>query len=260
MIRNVPEYFVFGHDRPEALYEFDDKLLHSDRKKISFLFAGIGDARNLHRTILSIAVQDTWSPDLRESGKRFHFTMNDHKPAIIARGILILLMLDEMSEGVEGSEEEEEEEEEEGEMLPALFYYTCLAPIMPKLFYDSLQGYIKKAMDALECKCSLPSFLDVPQLYRADILRVLREWQGEVQEEYPTARVRREAVRTRQGDRMQQTIRSGAPGLTAPEDCSKLEAFYLNTGVLFLDFGYEELLGKTECSVRCLRPVALSSS
>lgn len=239
----MPEYFVFGHDTPESMYEFGDKLLHSDRKKISFLFAGIGDARNLHRTLLSIAMQDNWKPEIKERSKCFHFTVNDHKPAVIARDIVILLMLDDMSKAPESPEEE-------GGMVAIdflpLLYYTYLAPIMPKLFYDLLQVYIQHAVDALEVelKRSLPSFLDVPQTCRSNILRVLREWQSEVQEEYSTRRVRLEAVRTRNRSRMQQTLRNGAPGLKAPYDCQKQEEFYLKTGVLFLDSSLEPLLGE----------------
>lgn len=44
--RNIPEYFVVGHDTPESL--FDKHLLATEREKISLFFAGVGDARNLH--------------------------------------------------------------------------------------------------------------------------------------------------------------------------------------------------------------------
>lgn len=179
--RNVPEYFTFGHDTPESMWEFHDELLHTDRRKISFLFAGIGDARNLHRTILSIAMQDLSKSDIKDSGKCFHFTVNDHKPAVIARDILILLMLDELAKYI-GDEVKGQDEMMSSGVLPCL-YYTYLAPIMPKLFYDILQCNIRKAIRVLE------------------------------------------------GD------------ANFPQDCVKQEAFYLKTGVLFLDMGMEKLLG-----------------
>ncbi|KAK5131715.1 hypothetical protein LTR08_000603 [Meristemomyces frigidus] len=223
MIRNVPEYFHFGHDTPESLYGVNDEVLRTERKKISFLFGGIGDARNLHRTM---------------DGKCFHFTVVDHKPAAIARDILVLLMLDEISKNASVHALED------NQMIAIIcLYYTYLAPIMPDWVYHMLQTYIAKAMSALESPAEFPTFLDVPQLYRAGVSSILREWQSEVQEEYPTKRVRLEAIRQRLRDRTQRTLRTGKLGLEAPKDCEKQEAFYRATGVLFMEFGGKPMHG-----------------
>lgn len=44
-IRTAPEYFVFGHDCPEFLYESD--LTKAGGDKIALMFGGIGDGRHM---------------------------------------------------------------------------------------------------------------------------------------------------------------------------------------------------------------------
>lgn len=82
--RDIPEYYTVGHDAPEPLYTRD--LLASGRDKISLLFGGIGDARNLFQTLIAIG-------DDARTGKLpkelfFHLTVVDIKPAVIARDLL----------------------------------------------------------------------------------------------------------------------------------------------------------------------------
>ena len=65
-----------------------------------------------------------------------------------------------------------------------------LAPIMPRQSYELLQAQITKAIDALEGRRSLPDLLDVPVLYRACVVDILRGWQHDALEEYGTHDVR----------------------------------------------------------------------
>ncbi|KAK5115399.1 hypothetical protein LTR85_009859 [Meristemomyces frigidus] len=197
----------------------------------------IGDARNLHRTLLSIAMQDQWKPDIRKRGKCFHFTVNDHKPAVIARDILVLLMLHESSGQLQLSDGQEGEMLN-SELLP-LLYYTYLAPVMPKMLYDMLQGYIKKAIDALEAK---RSFLR-SWTFRSCIELIFCGFCGSGKAKL-TRSIQRDECDGRLSDRMQQTMRNGTPGLEAPADFRKQEEFYFKTGVLFLNFDHEHLLGE----------------
>jgi len=125
-----------GHDSLESLYDLE--LAKTDRKEVSLMFGGIGDARDLHCTLLEI-FQSESSPDLKNhriiqksTGKLFHFTIVDIKLAAIARDLVVFLMLDEIAnyhgdpEGLEKSK-----------LLPCL-YYTYLSPITPRGVYDVL--------------------------------------------------------------------------------------------------------------------------
>jgi hypothetical protein len=121
--RNIPEYFVVGHDIPETLYDRD--LLETGRNNISILMAGIGDARHLHHALQLIGVDFLFHPPSRD--KVFHFTILDHKPAVIARDLVILLILGEISR-IMRDELWESKEMFESFLLPCL-YYIYLAPI-----------------------------------------------------------------------------------------------------------------------------------
>jgi len=115
-----------------------------------------------------------------------------------------------------------------------LLYYTFIGPIMPQSLYDQLQIQIGKILDGLQGSTDLPPFLDVPQLYRPDIIRVLKQWQSEAPTEYPTSRVRQEVIKGRRRDVLQKQIHFGMPDEEIAKGCEKQSAFYLKTGILML--------------------------
>jgi hypothetical protein len=89
------------------------------------------------------------------SAKLFHLTVIDIKPAVLARNILVLLMLETIGT-------HDVELVEKTHLLPCL-YYVYLTPITPRAAFDVLQKYVKLAIELLEDhKESLP-FLDVAQ-------------------------------------------------------------------------------------------------
>ncbi|KAK5173661.1 uncharacterized protein LTR77_002342 [Saxophila tyrrhenica] len=165
------EYYVFGRDTPESLYDAD--VLQANRNKVTMMFAGIGDARNLHASLVHIA-GDKINGKL--DGKLFHVTLVDIKPAVIARDIVNFLLLD----GLSGCANKPAS----GSLLACL-YYTYLAPVMPARLYEVLQEHIQSAVDILEDRRPLPKYLDIPHLYRAPVLKVLKEWQHDASAEYP---------------------------------------------------------------------------
>jgi hypothetical protein len=238
MIRNIPEYFVVGHDVPESLY--NPELLDNGRDKISLLFAGVGDARNLHMTFL-IAGFDKKSAD-----KCFHFTVVDHKAPVIARDILILLMIHEFSNILF------DEEEKAGSLIFPLFYYTYLAPIMPPLLHDVLQLKIADAIAMMEQPELMPAFLDVPIAFRGEVVRILKEWQEETGSEYPTSPVRKEVIRLRRKAKLDRLIvlknyGKGEEDLSPPpESCEKEYAFYEKFGILTMNWASHQLFYNEE--------------
>lgn len=124
-----------------------------------------------------------------------------------------------------------------------LFYYTFLSPIMPRFLYEMLQRHISTLIDGLEGRKELPRCIDVPDMYRQDIIRVLRQWQEEAPAEYPARRLREQAFRGRQRDILQ---KSASYGITdeVPKGSEKQDAFYRRTGILMMSPAHDALLGK----------------
>lgn len=255
MIRNIQQYFVVGHDVPESLY---DPTLLEGRDRISLLFAGVGDARHLHKTFLAAGFNKA------ANDKGFHFTIVDHKAPVIARDILVLLMIHEFCNFLD------DDEKKAGSLIFPLFYYTYLAPIMPGLIHDVLQAKIDAAITMVEQPDLLPGFLDVPASFRSDVVRVLREWQGEAGSEYPTKPVRREVVRLREQARQSKLNmlrsygRGEEPIILAPDSCEKEQAFYEEFGVLTMNWAshfmfYEEELQQAFVDFDMEDPKALST-
>ncbi|KAK5732854.1 hypothetical protein LTR17_010126 [Elasticomyces elasticus] len=69
------EYYVVRHDTPDSLY--DEELRKSDRKKISLMFGGIGDARNFHLTLMVIAADKNSGEqgDKLFGNRKLHYTL-----------------------------------------------------------------------------------------------------------------------------------------------------------------------------------------
>lgn len=126
--RDVPEYYFVGHDTPEPLFE--PSMSRIDRKKISLLFGGIGDARHLYMTLIMVGTQVMMRKLPKD--KSFHFTIVDLKPATIATDLLILLTLDELARTPS-------EDEISTSTLLHVLYYTYAPLTMPRSAYDSLQ-------------------------------------------------------------------------------------------------------------------------
>lgn len=238
MIRNVRQYFVVGHDVPESL--FDPTLLDTGRDKISLLFAGAGDARNLHKTILTAGFH-------KPANERFfHFTIVDHKAPVIARNVLILLMIYEFSQILDS------DEKKAISMLFPLFYYTYIAPIMPALLYNILQTKIADAIALLKEPELMPQFLKVPAAYRGEVLRILTQWHEEAASDYLAKQVRLEAIRQRKQSREDKLgmLKSRGEGAEdappAPVGCEKEKAFYEEFGILTMNWASHQMFYEEE--------------
>ncbi|KAK4897959.1 hypothetical protein LTR27_004343 [Elasticomyces elasticus] len=240
-IQDALEYYVIGHDSPESLYE--DDLLRTDRRKVSLLFGGIGDARNFHLTLMIIAT-DGMSGKLGDklfgiihahshlplyANEKTHFTLVDVKPAVIARDLIVLLLLDKLGRRVDSSRQGQP-------MVSACLFYVYLAPVMPARVGATLQTYIQALLDMLEGRRQLPTYLDLPQLYRPEVIKILREWQHDASTEFPARRMRREMVKQRRMERLKWEMQTQPhmQGITLEtrEEWKIEQKFYEQTGVL----------------------------
>lgn len=229
-IRTVPEYFVFGHDIPESLYE--TALGKTGRKKIALMFGGIGDGRHLLASLMGILAEEGLKRI--EADTHYHFTIVDHKPAVIARNMIILSMLGDLASTIHRGENTRTQK------LMATLYYIFLAPIMPPTLHAILQANIQEVISSLEERNERHSFLDLPQTYRAEVLRVLREWQHEVGEQYPPSKLRPKIVQARimadstDNDQLSKYMDVDNSMPRAPSGCKKQEEFYRKTAILTL--------------------------
>lgn len=233
---NTAEYYPIGHDTPESL--FDAKLCSSPRSTVSFLFGGIGDARNLFQTLVHIATQDRKTN--KQNGRKFyHFTIVDIKSSAIARDLVILLLLDELSELVDNTDKAI------GSNTLLCLVYTFFSSIMPASLHNLLQEKIAQAKNALE-EDTLPSYIEIPSMYRAETLRYLDDWQCKVQQEYPITRMQPQILQARAQEEHQHMAFGGPAefmNLPAGVNLAKEQRFEALTGAIMLPSPQNNILG-----------------
>jgi hypothetical protein len=221
-----------GHDFPESLY--DSALANTGRNKISLLFGGIGDCRNVLCTFMSIFA-DRLQGKLK--GQSLHLTLVDIKPAAIARDIVLFLLLDDLSKVSRTNRPNATRS-----LLQACLYYTYLSPIMPSRVATVLQARIQLSIDILEDKQPPPAYLDIPHIYRPEVLRVLKQWQHDASARLPVSKMRREIVWQRMREKVRRSLHVPFPPDVPPQ--WKLEReFYEETGVLTMSKPHDAVYG-----------------
>ncbi|KAF7879570.1 hypothetical protein EAF04_000765 [Stromatinia cepivora] len=123
------EYCTVGNDKPTSLFDLTISKYEPMSNSVSFLFGGIGDARNLLRTIAGITELEK-KHHLKE--KRYHLTMIDVSRNTLTRDLIIFMLLEELS-GLETTSKEAEE------VLTTLFF-VFIAVIMPRVAFISPCG------------------------------------------------------------------------------------------------------------------------
>jgi hypothetical protein len=181
----------------------------------------------MFQTIIEIAAHER-SSKKKETHKDYHFTIVDIKSPAIARDLVVLMLLDELSELAHDAAKAKA-----SKVLMCLVY-TYLSAIMPSSLHEVLQDKIGKAKNALE-KNTLPQFIEIPDMYRADIICYLDDWQRKVQQEFPITRLQPEVARTRQ--QYPEFVDLPPNGRSAQET-----AFEEQTGALILPAPYNNLL------------------
>lgn len=218
------EYYSVDHDTPEPLFSPDLKGA-IERRRFAFFFGGIGDGRNLYATLMTLAAFEMQQGETATKNK-YHFTINDLQPHALARDLLVLMILEEISQtfpesGFPGSSEE----------LLSTVYYIFIAPCMPAYAYTILQERIEKLLDALQDKTALPTALDVRMVYRDPLVKVLKGWKHHIAAEYTVSYIRDRIRRGRNNERVA-SLGSVPFQSKAPAYCKKEEHFYMNTALL----------------------------
>ncbi|KAM0322180.1 hypothetical protein ACHAQA_009670 [Verticillium albo-atrum] len=174
-LRTEPEFYCFGHEIAQP--QFDDALKNStkDGEQLSFLYCGIGDARNFFVTTLTAELFE------REEWKfrQWHFTLLDIKPSVIARNLVFLCMLDQLPES--------EDLKSSWAYTVAYLYGTY---IVPPSVNSRLETTMRQMVAALELTGQVLDYVYLPPVCRDPVIRALKFWLTPLSESFSVRTLR----------------------------------------------------------------------
>ncbi|PGH27060.1 hypothetical protein AJ80_01246 [Polytolypa hystricis UAMH7299] len=179
-IANTSQPILHGRDIARTQYD-DDSAVSSD-DQFSVFFAEIGDARHLYATLIGIAAR--CQKNAESNKKTYHLVINDVKPHALARDLIILHLLFQLSEVVDSIS---------AKTVPILstIYFVFASTILPRYAYDQIQNSIVVLLDdiLLEYRNSgdrlASCLLILPDELQA-IINVLLSWRGPRYRHYTT--------------------------------------------------------------------------
>lgn len=181
------DYFSVGHDVPDSQYGGTLRKTTKDAKVVSFLFCGIGDARNLFKTMAFYALEGP------VSDQRAHFTILDHKPAVLARDLIFFALLDDLSQtgfSLHTMREFTGERRAQFDETLSVLVYLYATQIMPAYAWQRLQKTIQRLLDAFEKHEQPISWVYVPATVQDAIRPTLETWRPIPTGPYSTERFR----------------------------------------------------------------------
>lgn len=174
---------MFGHDTAQSLYDEALQVEVSPDANVSFLLSGVGDARHLYHTFMNIAAEESTKPTRRT----FTLVVNDRKPHVMARNLIIWILLDTIPRGRGAAGKPDLR-------ILNTVYFIFSSLVMPLQDYERLQKTIAIAIAALDTG-DMPSWIDIPVgIQRAAIMRVLKSWQTSAASLYTTEEIVSEVV------------------------------------------------------------------
>ncbi|KAJ7173293.1 hypothetical protein C8R46DRAFT_945999 [Mycena filopes] len=158
------QYYTMGQD--EMLSLFDDwgprdpyplkinTFSKARLSELSFLFGGVGDARNVYATLVGAHRAYKALPQDKRSAMRVHLTLLDIHPSALARDLVVLTLLNDcMTAGVSSTTVAE---------IKATLMYTYAGAVMPPYAHARQQKTIKSLMEQLAADPPrLPAWLQV---------------------------------------------------------------------------------------------------
>ena len=162
------EYYTIGHDDAEA--QVNRKMMTESSEPLSIFFGGIGDARHLFATIITLRALERDTQQLAR--RQYHFTINDLKAGALARDLVLLSLLSDLTEAADKDTEKLE--------IKTTLFLVYIAAVMPVYAYKRLQCSIRRVIAALESRNGLPVQIHVSTNDTTALLKCLISWQGEV--------------------------------------------------------------------------------
>ncbi|EGG07380.1 uncharacterized protein MELLADRAFT_85814 [Melampsora larici-populina 98AG31] len=196
-LTNDRAYYPIGHDDPESLYRPALERTTKDAKVVSFMFCGVGDARNMLQTILEYSPDPMKPYNSRKADQKLHMTILDVSQAIIARDLILFALLDDISL-IMSMPDEEKLRPDNGnpytiiETLDTISYFY-MASVMPAYAWNRIRGIIQRLLDAFDNSKQPISWVHIPPAAQAAVRPSLEAWKRGPTECYST-KIFREAT------------------------------------------------------------------
>ncbi|KAJ7483291.1 hypothetical protein FB451DRAFT_1234002 [Mycena latifolia] len=166
------------HESPVQLESMPDQEI----SRISFLLGGVGDARHVFSTLVGLHRAHKKLDKERQEAFRIHITLLDIHPAVLARDLCMLLLLDQLVDTPDVSSTTK------AEILSTMFY-TFAGVVMPEYCYSRLEKVIQNLKLSLKGDgTELPSWIHVPPAAITQIDSVLDFWLS-VPKKFTTKRI-----------------------------------------------------------------------
>ncbi|KAK0442712.1 uncharacterized protein EV420DRAFT_1752253 [Desarmillaria tabescens] len=181
----TPEFFKIGHDSPMSIidnwgasYTQDvplslNQLSPSKISQLSFLFAGVGDARHVFGSLIGLGRAFAEIGKNKRKKFRAHLTLLDIHPSVLARDLCFLILLDNL---VSGKYDEKEQVE-----IKATLFYSYIGIVMPDYCYQRFQMTVAQLIENLQRdQPRLPVWLHVNASSIPRIVNSLRHWSSDL--------------------------------------------------------------------------------
>lgn len=208
------EYYTLGHDVMQSLWDPSIIQTYQAEETTALFFAGIGDARNLYATILSIESHEAQTSETAK--QKYHFTINDTKPPVIARDLIIFMLLDDLKEVVNF-------ESNAASLVLSTLNYIFHSIIMPRVVLEHLILVINRLIKSLLNQVQPLAWVYIGENDFRPIIKWLRHWKSETAQLYTTPKLIEMVVK-----QMSMNIQESVwPALEVEE------TVYLNSAVLY---------------------------
>lgn len=159
-------YFTVGLDVPRSLFDRTIQLCRPNDKFVSFFFGGVGDARHMLYTIIYIAQMET-NFDARKV--QYHFLVNDHNIHVLARNLVIMKLIENLSKL-------EDFGSEEATLNLSTLFFVYNAPMMPNVSSYCLLVVLQHLVETLGNRTlPVPGFL-IYDCDRQKLIAIFEAW------------------------------------------------------------------------------------
>ncbi|KAF8538715.1 hypothetical protein BDD12DRAFT_884306 [Trichophaea hybrida] len=152
----IGEYFPRGHDMPLAGIDFEDLVKRAKQNApepldVSFFYGGVGDCRHFYQQLHHIYA---YNKEWREKNQilstdKFSFTLQDWKPHVMARNVILFRMLHDISL-IPGRIEDQAEGKKEQISILSAIWYVFDRDIMPAYVFSRLNATMQTLLDSGE--------------------------------------------------------------------------------------------------------------
>lgn len=181
-------HYPVGHDTASSQYGQALRETTKDAPVVSILFCGIGDARNLYQTMLQYVEQGP------KSDQRLRFTILDHKPAMLARDLILFALLDDLARAKASLPKDDRNVRREDWAAIAetqsVVSYLFFTQVIPGYAWDRLQTIIRRLLASFSKREQPISWVYVPVAVQDSVRRVLEAWKLVPTGSYSTERFR----------------------------------------------------------------------